>query len=172
MSKGLIEDYMVQMKEEQNDVLTQKLHDVNIRLYNNNREYRDIVREIINHMSRVLYMKFENYSNIKGISGANLGIPFNIIVVKINDMPKQMINPKITENFGKRIDVLSNCGSLLLTKKVTISRSEFIKVTYYNLNGDKRTKEFSEKQSGLTIQHEIDHNLGITLLNKGTCSND
>ena len=171
MGKALIEDYMVQIKETQNDVLIRKLHDVNMRLYNSNREYRGIVREVANLLSRVLCMKFENYSSIKGISGANLGIPFNIIVVRINNVPKQMINPKIIESFGKRIDVSSNCGSLLLAKKITVSRSEFVKVAYYNLNGDKRTKEFSEEQSGFTIQHEIEHNLGITLLDKDTRSN-
>lgn len=172
MNKVLIEDYMVQIKEKQNSVLKRKLHDVNMRLYRSNEEYKNIIRRIVDFLSRVLCMRFENYDVIKGISGANLGIPFNIIVIKINNIPKQMINPKIIKSSGKQIKILSNCGSVLLTEKITVLRDEIVEVTYYDLNGDKQTEKFSREQSGFTIQHEIDHNLGVTILDRNTHINN
>lgn len=164
MIHNSIKDYMVQIREQQNETLTRKLHDVNIRLYNNNKEYRKIVKSIIDLMSRILYMDFTDYPSLKGVSGANVGIPFNIIVIKINEVTKQMLNPAIIKKTGKDIELTSNCGSLLLSEDVTVLRSEIIEVVYYDLNGDKKIEKFS-RNNGFTIQHEIEHNLGITLLN-------
>ena len=164
MIHNSIKDYMVQIREQQNETLTRKLHDVNIRLYNNNKEYRKIVKSIIDLMSRILYMDFTDYPSLKGVSGANVGIPFHIIVTKINEVTKQMLNPAIIKKTGKDIELTSNCGSLLLSEDVTVLRSEIIEVVYYDLNGDKKIEKFS-RNNGFTIQHEIEHNLGITLLN-------
>lgn len=164
MTHNSIKDYIVQIREQQNETLTRKLHDVNIRLYNNNKEYRKIVKSIIDLMSRILYMDFMDYPPLKGISGANVGIPFNIIVIKTNQVTKQMLNPTVIKRFGKDIRLTSNCGSLLLSEDVTILRNETVEVTYYDLNGNKKIEKFSGN-NGFTIQHEIEHNLGITLLN-------
>jgi peptide deformylase len=165
MIHNSIKDYMVQIKERQNGTLTRKLHDVNIRLYNNNKEYCKIIKSIINLMSQILFMDFKDYPPLKGISGANIGIPFNIIGIKINSATKHMLNPKIIKRAGKDIKLTSNCGSLLLSENAAVLRSEIIEVTYYNLNGEKKIERFSESDGGFTIQHEIEHNSGITLLN-------
>ncbi|MEA3296186.1 MAG: peptide deformylase [Patescibacteria group bacterium] len=164
MIRNSIKDYLVQIKEKQNDMLKGKLYDVNIRLYNNNKKYNKIIKSIINLMSQILYMDFIDYPTLKGISGANIGIPFNIIIIKIENSIKQMLNPIIIKRAGKSIKITSNCGSLLLSENITIPRSEIITVTYYDLNGNKKTEEFLGNNSGFTIQHEIEHNLGITLL--------
>ena len=163
MIRNSIKDYLIQIREEQNETLTRKLHNVNIRLYNSNKEYRKIVKSVIDLMSRILYMDFVDYPPLKGISGANVGVPFNIIVVKTNKITKHMLNPIITKRIGKDVELTSNCGSLLLPENVTVLRSEIVEVAYYDLNGDKKTEKFSGG-NGFTIQHEIEHNLGITLL--------
>jgi peptide deformylase len=167
MAHNSIKDYIVQIREQQNETLTRKLHDVNMRLYNNNREYCKIVKSVIDLMSQILYMDFIDYPPLKGISGANVGIPFNIIVIKINETTKQMLNPAITKRIGKDIELTSNCGSLLLSEAVTILRNEIIEISYYDLNGSRKVEKFSKDDGGFTIQHEIEHNLGITLLNSG-----
>lgn len=166
MVTNSIKDYMVQIRERQNSTLKEKLHDVNIRLYNSNREYHRIIRSIIDLMSRILYMDFTDYPTLRGVSGANIGIPFNIIAIRTGNSAKQMLNPVIISRTGKNIKSTSNCGSLLLSESVTILRSEIISVMYYDLNGNKKTERFLENDSGFTIQHEIEHNLGITLLDK------
>ena len=164
MTHNSIKDYIVQIREQQNETLTRKLHDVSIRLYSNNKEYRKIVKSVIDLMSRILYIDFVDYQPLKGISGANVGIPFNIVVIKIDETTKQMLNPIITKKVGKDIRSTSNCGSLLLSENVVVLRSEIIEVAYYDLNGNKKIERFSENDGGFTIQHEIEHNLGITLL--------
>ena len=163
MDRVSIKDYMVQIREKQNEMLKGKLYNINMRLYNNNEEYRKIIKSIIDLMSRILYIDFIDYPSLKGISGANVGIPFNIIVIKIDQVTKQMLNPTIIKRFGKDIRSTSNCGSLLLSEDVTILRSETVEVAYCDLNGNKKIEKFSGS-NGFTIQHEIEHNLGITLL--------
>lgn len=165
MDRVSIKDYIVQIKEKQNEMLKGKLYNINMRLYNNNEEYCKVIKSIIDLMSRILYMDFIDYPPLKGISGANVGIPFNIIVIKINETTKQMLNPIIIKKIGKDIRLTSNCGSLLLSENVTVLRNEIIEVEYYDLNGNKKMEKFSKNDGGFTIQHEIEHNLGITLLN-------
>ena len=168
MTVNSIKDHLVQIGEKQNDMLTRKLHDVNMRLYNNNKNYNKTIKTIVKLMHDVLYMDFTDYSLLRGISGANVGIPFNIVIVKVNSRPKQriMLNPVIIKRSKKNIKAESNCGSLLLPENITVSRNETVKVEYYNLSGNKIIENFSREDSGFTIQHEIEHNLGITILDK------
>lgn len=166
MSEKFIEDYMVQIGEEQNSMLTRKLHDVNIRLYKNNDCYKNIVRSVVQMMYNILYTNFTNYPSVKGVSGANVGIPFNIIIIKCGRAGWLMINPKIVKKLGDNIEVESNCGSILLDKPIKVLRAQSVVVEYYNLDGNKVVGRFSKENKGFTMQHEIDHNLGITILDR------
>jgi peptide deformylase len=166
MMVNSIKDHLVQIGEKQNSTLKRKLHDINIRLYNNNENYNKIIKTIVKLMSDILYMDFTDYSLLRGISGANIGIPFNIIIIKIDNHPKQMLNPVIIKRTRENIESESNCGSLLLPENITVLRNETVEVEYYNLDGNKMIESFSRKNSGFTIQHEIEHNLGITILDK------
>ncbi len=78
-----------------------------------------------------------------------------------------MINPKILKFYGKKIISKSNCGSIILEESVDVVRDEFIDVEFYNTSGKKVLLEcVSRDQCGLTIQHEIEHNNGILILDK------
>lgn len=165
---------MVQYKEEHSDCLTRKLFPVNIRLLKENTEYKEMIKDIVKNMLKLINTEFEDYGKLRGISGANLGIPFNIIVVKgswKDSVPVVMINPEITwRSISDTTTVKSNCGSLCLSEPVEVSRYKRIKVKYYMLDGedkeelfsmDKRHKAYHE--STPTIQHEIDHNNGVLI---------
>jgi len=166
MKKIFIEEFIIQNKEEDDSILHNKLLDVNMKLFNNNKKYRRLVLKIIDYMKKVAKMKFENYSSAKGISGANVGVPFNIIGVKNkNNKWDFFINPICLKKAPTKKTVKSNCGSLCLEKPIEIERHTWIRIEYYNLKGDKKSDYFSG-QYGNTIQHEIDHNNGILIIDQ------
>jgi len=156
-----ITEYVVQNGEECDEILHRKGFDVNIRLYNSNSEYRRIVQEVIEYMMVTKELSFEDYSRVKGISGANIGIPLNIIIVK----KKIMINPKIVDKtFLDLVYYNTTCGSIPNTY-LLVPRPSWVTVEYYDLDGIFH-KETFEKDVG-TICHEIEHNLGILIIDKG-----
>ncbi len=157
-----IADLLVQghMKEEyDNSYLHIPLFDVNIRLYKTSQPYKDIISNIVEYMKSVFNMKFSDYGELKGLSGANIGIPFNIVVV---DSTIVMINPKISRVSSSKTNRKSNCGSLRLPKFIDVVRYDIVHVSFFGMDGEKWTATF-DGPLGSTVQHEIDHNNGITI---------
>ncbi len=114
-------------------------------------------------MEWVFVQKYEDYPKLSGLSGANVGIPFNIITILKNDIVTHMLNPTIVRMSKQTRIVQSNCGSLCLTEKVSVTRREWVEVSYYNIEGKHVQTRFTIAEGGSTIQHEIDHNKGILI---------
>lgn len=177
--KGIsVSDVMVQDGERYDDILHRELFNVNIRLLNINAEYCTLITSIIKYMESIFKIYFRNYAKIKGLSCANIGIPFNIITIDIGNgsgiikherrqakhLPKilTMINPIITKTFKKTIEVKSNCGSLCLPESIKVRRHKQIEIEYYNALGV-LSRAICKQPISTTIQHEIDHNSGILI---------
>jgi len=119
-----IRDYLVQNRESNDQSLHSKLLNVNIRLFNGNREYYSIITIVIEYMKKLLARSFSDYPNLRGISGANIGIPINIIAfVDKKGRVVVMINPLIREYSNEKRTVSSNCGSLVLSQAIKVERS-------------------------------------------------
>jgi len=163
MKKGFIEKFIVQDKEDGDDILHNELFNVNMRLFNTNKKHNKLILNIVNYMEKIAKKKFKDYTSAKGISGANVGVPFNIIGVK-NKKNKWdfFINPTYLKKSPIKKTVKSNCGSLCLEKPIETDRCVWIKIEYYDLKGQKKIEYFSGPY-GNTIQHEIDHNKGILI---------
>lgn len=177
----LIAHYLTQINisGEDADILHNKVQNVNTRLLNSNSNYREIIEEIIKFMTKMLETKFDDYSTLKGMSGANVGIPLNIIAIKATTdkgLPKSpikhifpkiisFINPIITRHSKKFTIVQSNCGSVNLTEPIKISRYDWIDVEYFTLEGLRKLERY-EKPMSFTIQHEVDHNHGVVITDK------
>lgn len=165
MSKT-IDHSMVRNGEADDDCLHNKLFPVNMRLYKKNKSYMATVNRVIKHMHVCMLTHFTDYDTIKGISGANVGIPFNIIsFFDSDDNIFDMINPTIIRYSEETRVVKSNCGSLVLKEPVEVRRSKDIDVRYFNTEGEEITSTFSGKIAS-TIQHEVEHNLGILVIDK------
>lgn len=167
-----ISDMITQIRNEEDvPYLRTPLLDVNMRLFKTSRDYRGLVIEACAYMDEVLDTSFENYDPLRGISGANLGIPWNIIGIARKDSPSLlMINPHYLPTDGsKLITTQSNCGSLVLDTPIEVTRYDEIVVTWYDLEGTASTKIFTRRTGAFSIQHEIDHNQGILItdLNRG-----
>lgn len=165
-----IAEFMVQVVEKENRMLKSPLFDVNMRLFTENASYRGLILHIIEYMSKVLHEKFKDYPKLMGISGANVGVPYNLVIVRRNEPEAGvhgsdllMVNPKIVARSKELKPTKSNCGSVNLSKKISVERHEWVQVVYCDVNGKLCSERFTLKQGGGTIQHEIEHNLGILI---------
>ena len=158
-----VSDNLVQKGEVNSDYLCRQLFNVNMRLFNNNSSYRELIIDICKYMEKVLKQDYSDYNKLAGVSGANVGIPYNIIVVSISNTPTIMINPTITKVSRKKVILQSNCGSIGLRETIPVERREWIEVSFFNIDGKHNIEKFSSTSGGATIQHEIDHNRGVLI---------
>ncbi len=174
-----ISDYMVQMNEPEfdRDCLQRKLFSVNMRLFETSEYYKNHILGIIEYMKWAMSQRWEDYESNPnggtfGISCANLGMAYNIIGWRVENSFDFMINPKIKEASKEMVLTQSNCGSLKLKEKIPVMRHKWIFVSYYDIKGKFQYRQIDGKNSGFTIQHEIDHNLGILITDKNVESKD
>jgi peptide deformylase len=141
------------------DILTRKGFDVNMRLFESSPGYRDIILEVVSYIKRLATTEREGYKKPHGFSGANVGIPLNIIALADGTV---MLNPTY---YPTRTDTrvsVSNCGSLLLEKPITIRRYAEVRVKWFDLDGRQQVKTGYYP----TEQHEVDHNNGILITDR------
>jgi peptide deformylase len=152
--------------------LRTKLFDVNMRLFNSSNKYKALVLDACEYIGFLCLTKAEGYKLPHGFSGANAGIPWNIIAIARNRGEKTayaqvMTNPKIINASEEMIESESNCGSIRLKEPITIKRHAWVDITWYSARDFAFCKaRFYRENGGLTIQHEIDHNLGILITDR------
>ncbi len=144
--------------DEDKDILTRRLFDVNMRLMKTSPHYRAIINAVAIYIQTLATTEREGYKKPHGFSGANAGIPFNIIALADGEV---MINPAIIAESGEKV-IESNCGSLLLPEPIRIKRNASIVFGYYDLYGRYHCKQGFYP----TVQHEIDHNNGILITDR------
>ncbi len=151
--------------------LKTKLFDVNMRLFRSSDRYHALIMAACAHIRWCTLTKADGYKLPHGFSGANAGIPWNIIGIarqrgQANALAEIMINPKIISQSKEMIESQSNCGSIRLPEPITVRRHAWVVVEWYNEMGIRSHQRFTRENGGLTIQHEVDHNLGILITDR------
>jgi len=151
--------------------LKSKLFEVNMRMFKTSPKYRALILHCCSNIENNATTHFEDYKDPHGMSGANCAIPFNIIVIvrnrsKYNQWCQTMINPRILDSRGGNVETLSNCGSIRLKNKITVGRMSEVRVNFYDKEGVFHDQWFDRSIGSFTIQHEIEHNLGILITDK------
>lgn len=165
-------DYITHISNKQDEVYLKSKHfPVNMRLFHSSKEYRDIILQQCNYIRKMALTQKDGYSKPYGMSSANVGLAFNIVGIVCNRNKKDeyceiMINPDITYRSKETVKALSNCGSVTLDKPISIERNKEVSVSYFNENGEFKLKVFSRENGSLTVQHEVEHNLGILITDK------
>jgi peptide deformylase len=165
-------DYITHLKNEEDVVYLKSKHfPVNMRLFETSPEYKAIILQQCDYIRRLCLDTKEGYKKPHGMSSANAGLAFNIIGItrnrnKHDEYCEIMINPVITRYFGDVVNTLSNCGSLTLPDKIVVYRYKTIRVSWYNEEGVEKNAIFGIDNNSFTIQHEVDHNLGILITDK------
>lgn len=147
--------------EEDKDILTRKLFNVNLRLMRTSLAYRNIIEQAAAFIVECANTTREGYKTPHGFSAANAGLPFNIIAVRGSEVA--ILNPRVIADSGllKRRSS-SNCGSLTLTEPIEIERFALVKIEFWDLNLVRHIIEGYLP----THQHEIDHNNGILITDR------
>lgn len=143
-----------------------------MRLFHTSPEYKDLILQQCNYIKELCLDTKDGYKKPHGMSSANAGLAFNIIGITRNRNTKNeycqiMINPIIVGANNKKVVAQSNCGSLTLDSPIEIERYETVIVSYYDEEGVLHGAEVFNRENGsFTIQHEVDHNLGILIIDK------
>lgn len=153
--------------------LRQPLFDVNMRLFRSSPTYKSFIRIACECIKQYCTNEMEGYKKPHGMSGANAAIPYNIIayLTKRNTPDEQcniMINPKIIHRSKETVKSKSNCGSIRLPEPIEIERNKEITIEWFDLEGVEHKGNFTREVGGMTLQHEIDHNLGILITDRQT----
>lgn len=163
------EDYITHINNDEDRVYLKTKHfPVNMRLFKTSPQYKEIILLQCKYIASLCLEEKEGYKKPHGMSSANAGLSFNIIgITKHRNTPmeycKIMINPIIKEVSIDKVRTLSNCGSLTLDNPIQVDRYTDIIVEYYDEYGIKCKEAFNKNYNCFTIQHEIDHNLGILI---------
>lgn len=166
------DDYITHVDNEEDlPFLRTKLFDVNMRLFKSSRRYKKLILRACTYIMWLCSTELEGYKKPHGMSGANAGIPFNIIAYQANrnterEHTELMLNPEIVYYGEEKVKSMSNCGSIRLKSPIEIERSEVVTVRWYSTKGDEMVGSFDRKTCSLTIQHEVDHNNGILITDR------
>lgn len=144
---------------------------VNMRLFETSPEYKAIILQQCNYIRSLCLDTKEGYKKPRGMSSANAGLAFNIIGITKNrntdnEYCQIMINPVLGTKSSTLIKTQSNCGSLTLDEPITVLRHTIVEVNWFDEDGIFHIEYIDRQNGGLTIQHEIDHNLGILITDK------
>ena len=151
----------------EDEILHRRVFDVHMGFYSENVAYRNMVLSVIAYMKELMEeLKFEDYTALRGISGANIGVPLNIVGFRREGRTVIMLNPKILSKSKATKTVSSNCGSVLLPNPIKVIRSLTIKVSYYTASGSIVSSEKLRDSESFTVQHEINHNNGILIIDE------
>jgi peptide deformylase len=164
ISEHLLQDSI----KEESDALRHELPDVNIRLFNNNESYRKLILHAIEYLEWHLKCIFEDIGSTKGVSGAVLSIPWNIIAYKDQtNTTRVCINPKITNESLSKVITKTSCGAFSVKNNIYVKRNSTIDMEFYDVNGHKVIqKGITKDMGGYSIQHEVEHNQGICIVDK------
>lgn len=163
-------NYITHINNEEDIVYLRTVHfPVNMRLFKTSEQYKAIIIQQCEYIRSLCLSKKEGYKKPHGMSSANAGLSFNIIGITMfrnteREYCKIMINPTILNSGKDTIISQSNCGSLTLDKPISVKRSNTITVDYFDENGTYIKEKLTRSTGSLTVQHEIQHNLGILII--------
>ena len=103
-----------------------------------------------------------------GLAANQIGEDLNLFVIDIShkdeaEKPRVFINSKIIDKKGECLSV-EGCLSIPGIQ-VELTRSEFITLQYYSLEGEQKKREFNDLMAR-AIQHEMDHLNGIFIVDR------
>jgi len=100
-----------------------------------------------------------------GLSANQVGLPFSMVVVKIDkDNEAAFINPVI-KPFGKIESKLEGCLSLLDCEPIRVKRHTKVRLTAWDLYGNNLDEVFTGPMARV-LQHECDHLNAILISDK------
>lgn len=109
-----------------------------------------------------------NVSGGLGLSAPQVGINQQIFVYRkkaTSAIYKAVINPSIIISSGKTNSLEEGCLSVP-GRRVNIKRFKIFKLTHWDRTGKVVQTKASNKMESIILQHEFDHLMGLTILDR------
>ncbi len=123
-----------------------------------------IIDKSIKKIVKNMYETMKKHNGI-GLAAVQVGILKRIVVIEIEDIKLDLINPRIISFSEKKTPMVEGCLSVP-KNTYEVERPESVVVEYTDLNNIKQVIEATGLLSKC-LQHEIDHLNGITIINRG-----
>ena len=108
-----------------------------------------------------------DYYGGAGLAAPQIGISKRIFIVNTDSGRKTYINPKILEFSSEKNIDLEGCLSIFFGSFFgKVERPNFLKIQYFDLDGEKHVEEIKDILHSRVIQHELDHLNGIIFIQK------
>lgn len=141
-------------------------------LHQKTEEIKDDEWTLAQEIAEKLFFALKPYFPAAGLAAPQIGISKSIFIFSYDRDPDHLeavINPTFIPLTGAQVSGWEACFSILLSdgiwKLAKIPRYETIKVSYFNLNGEK-VEKILEGFAAKVFQHEYDHLQGITTIDR------
>ena len=102
-------------------------------------------------------------SKAVGLAANQVGMDYRLITVKGDQFEGPMINPVIMNASEEKFHYIEGCLSVPGYEFDTGKRSKQIRVTYFDLSGQRQELELSD-MTAVIVQHEMDHLDGVVFI--------
>jgi len=153
---------------EDKDILTRPLFAVNMRLFRTSPKYKALVLAACDYIAECCQHEQDGRESYIGFSGANAGVPWDIIAVKRANGtgPIVMLNTALEMSQRAPMKSYESCGSIPNGRTFMVDRDPQVVAIYYNREGQRSSYVSDGFSESTVIQHEVDHNDGILLTDR------
>ena len=101
-----------------------------------------------------------------GLSANQVGQPYRVFVMRTNEKPYAVFNPKVVDVSDKELTMKEGCLSFPLLY-LNVKRPDSVRIRFQNEDGEIRTEKFIGMTARIA-QHEFDHMLGKVYTQKAS----
>ncbi len=106
-------------------------------------------------------------NNGLGLSACQVGIPFKVFVMRVNDPePLALFNPRIVNVSENEVSMKEGCLSYPLLY-MNVKRPDAVRIRFQTADGETKTQQFIGMSARVSL-HEMDHMEGITYTNRAS----
>ena len=106
-------------------------------------------------------------NNGLGLSACQVGIPFKVFVMRVNDPePLALFNPRIVNVSENEVSMKEGCLSYPLLY-MSVKRPDAVRIRFQTADGETKTQQFIGMSARVAL-HEMDHMNGITYTNRAS----
>ena len=101
-----------------------------------------------------------------GLSANQVGQPYRVFVMRTDEKPYAVFNPKVVDVSNKELTMKEGCLSFPLLY-LNVKRPDSVRIRFQNEDGEIRTEKFIGMTARIAL-HEFDHMLGKVYTQKAT----
>jgi len=101
-----------------------------------------------------------------GLSANQVGQPYRVFVMRIDEKPYAVFNPRVVDVSDKELSMKEGCLSFPLLY-LNVKRPDSVRIRFQDETGETRTEKFNGMTARIAL-HEFDHMLGKVYTQKAS----